>query len=195
MKQLNNRSIPMMHMFRLSASILQRIAYALPLISLLVGLMSCTQTATDENSKTVVTQEDIIVRFDRPDAAILRGVSVPAGKGYFFTSGLVAPVKNAEAAPGSYERYGNTYEQSIGILQRIQENLTEAGYGMEDVIFLRVYLAPDREGKIDWDAWFSAYGEFFNNSENPNKVARSTIGVFALANPDLLVEIEAVAAK
>lgn len=187
----------MINIFRLTSSNFRHNGFVLPLICLLalVGIVSCAQTETDENAKTAATQEDIIVRFDRPDAAILRGVNVPAGKGYFFTSGLVAPVKNAEAAPGSYERYGNTYEQSIGILQRIQENLQEAGYGMEDVIFLRVYLAPDREGKIDWDAWFSAYGEFFNNSENPNKVARSTIGVFALANPDLLVEIEAVAAK
>jgi enamine deaminase RidA (YjgF/YER057c/UK114 family) len=164
-------------------------------VLLLTGVVACTQPKTDDNTRATVTQEDIIVRFDRADAAILRGVSVPAGKGYFFTSGLVAPVKNAEAAPGTYERYGNTYEQSIGIMNRIKENLNEAGYGMEDVVFLRVYLAPDREGKIDWDAWFSAYGEFFNNADNPNKVARSTIGVFALANPDLLVEIEAVAAK
>lgn len=40
-----------------------------------------------------------------------------------------------------------------------------------------------------------SYGEYFNNEENPNKVARSTIAVYALANSDLLIEVEAVAAK
>ncbi|MGY6560207.1 MAG: RidA family protein [Nitritalea sp.] len=136
-----------------------------------------------------------IIRLDRPDASILRGVHVPAGKSYFYTSGLVAPVLNPEAEPGSEARYGDTYTQSIGILKRIQETLAEEDYGLEDIIFLRVYMAPDAEGEIDWQAWFKAYGEFFNTTENPNKVARSTVGVYALANPDLRIEIEAVAAK
>ncbi|WP_040670833.1 RidA family protein [Nitritalea halalkaliphila] len=144
---------------------------------------------------TSIEEAGEITRLDRPDASILRGVHVPAGKSYFYTSGLVAPVLNAEAEPGSPERYGDTYTQSIGILKRIQETLAEEDYSLEDVIFLRVYMAPDADGEIDWQAWFKAYGEFFNNTENPNKVARSTVGVYALANPDLRIEIEAVAAK
>lgn len=136
-----------------------------------------------------------IVRYDRTDAAILKGVFVPEGKSYYMTSGLVADVKQADAVPGTYARYGNTYEQSLSILEKIKATLQEAGYEMHDVVFLRIYLAPDKDGKIDWDSWFKAYGEYFNNDQNPNKVARSTIGVYALANPDLLVEIEAVAAK
>ncbi|HSJ67987.1 MAG TPA: RidA family protein [Anditalea sp.] len=136
-----------------------------------------------------------IIRYDRPDASILKGVYIPEGKEYFYTSGLVAPVLDQNAEQGSYDRYGNTYEQSIGILNRIKETLAEAKFKMEDVIFLRVYLAPDKDGKIDWDAWFKAYGEFFNNPENSNKVARSTIAVHSLANPALLIEVEAVAAR
>jgi enamine deaminase RidA (YjgF/YER057c/UK114 family) len=136
-----------------------------------------------------------IIRYDRPEASILKGVYIPEGKEYFYTSGLVAPVRDENAERGSYKRYGNTYEQSIGILNRIKETLAEADFKMEDVVFLRVYLAPDRDGKIDWDAWFGAYGEFFNNPDNPNKVARSTIAVHSLANPELLIEVEAVAAR
>lgn len=156
---------------------------------------SCSQQEGNVNNQQEEEQEDFIVRYDRPDASILRGVYIPEGKEYFYTSGLVAPVKDENAAPGTYARYGNTYEQSIGILERIKETIGEAGFTMEDVFFLRVYIAPDKNGQIDWDAWFKAYGEYFNNDQNPNKVARSTIAVFALANPDLLIEIEAVAAR
>lgn len=158
-------------------------------------LASCNQQEGKVNIQQVEEQEDFIVRYDRPDASILRGVYIPEGKEYFYTSGLVAPVKDENAEPGTYTRYGNTYEQSIGILERIKETIGEAGFTMEEVFFLRVYLAPDKNGQIDWDAWFRAYGEYFNNAENPNKVARSTIAVYALANPDLLIEIEAVAAR
>jgi len=157
-------------------------------IILMAVITSCQQTTQQEVSKD-------IIRYDRPESGILKGVYVPEGKEYFYTSGLVAPVKDENAEPGSYGRYGNTYEQSIGILERIKETIGEADFSMQDVIFLRVYIAPDRDGKIDWDAWFTAYGEYFNNEGNPNKVARSTIAVYALANPELLIEVEAVAAR
>lgn len=166
---------------------------SLLLIPIFAFLGSCM--VTTEKKESIEEKEEIIVRYDRPDAAILRGVYIPKGKEYFYTSGLVAPVKDENAVPGTYGRYGDTYEQSIGVLHRIKATIEEAEFTMEDVVFLRVYLAPDKEGKIDWDAWFKAYGEFFNNEGNPNKVARSTIGVHSLANKELLIEIEAVAAK
>ncbi|WP_194975563.1 RidA family protein [Aquiflexum lacus] len=163
------------------------------ILGLLISMISCT--VSTETKKESEPKEEFIVRYDRPDASILRGVYIPKGKEYFYTSGLVAPIKDESAPVGSIERYGNTYEQSLGTLKRIKETIAEAGFTLEDVFFLRVYLAPDQEGNIDWNAWFKAYGEYFNNEENPNKVARSTIAVYALANPDLLIEIEAVAAK
>jgi hypothetical protein len=51
-----------------------------------------------------------ITRYDRPEASILKGAQIAEGAQYFYTSGLVAPVKDADATPGTYERYGNTYE-------------------------------------------------------------------------------------
>lgn len=160
----------------------------IPLSILMILSFSCQRASETQENKS-------IVRYDRPDASILKGVYIPEGKEYFYTSGLVAPVKDENAEAGSYGRYGNTYDQSIGILERIKDTIAEADFTMQDVIFLRVYIAPDKNGKIDWDAWFKAYGEYFNNDENPNKVARSTIAVYALANPELLIEVEAVAAR
>lgn len=169
------------------------------LICALFSLLLVVACSVQIEDKAVEVSSDIknqeIVRFDRPDASILKGVKIPTDKLYFYTSGLVADLINPNAPVGKYERYGDTYQQSISILKKIQVTLKEGGFDLEDVFFLRVYLAPNKEGIVDWDAWFKAYGEYFNNEDNPNKVARSTIAVYALANPDLLIEIEAVAAK
>ncbi len=136
-----------------------------------------------------------VKRYDRSDASILRGVEIPEGASFFFSSGLVAPVLDESAQANTRERYGDTYTQSVGILNRIKELLTEAELSMSDVVYLRVYLVPDKvnNDEVDWSGWFKAYGEFFDNAENPTKVARTTIAIHSLANPDLLIEIEAVA--
>ncbi len=158
-------------------------------ILFLVILLSC-------NVEKSAKEKQNIIKYDMPESSILKGVYIPAGKELYFTSGLVAPVLNDSVEIGKYKRYGNTYEQSIATLKRIEETLKEADFSLKDVYFLRVYLAPDRStGEVDFDAWFKAYGEFFNNEQLKEKVARSTIAVHSLAHPDLLIEIEACAAK
>jgi len=130
------------------------------------------------------------------DAAspISSGVGVPAGRAYFWTSGTGAPVIKKEGTT-IYERYGDTYVQGAATLKALAALLEKQGLTMMDVVYLRVYVAPDaaKSGKPDFPAWFRAYGEVFNTKENPVKTARSTIGVAALANADWLIEIEAVA--
>ena len=125
---------------------------------------------------------------------ISSGVGVPAGRAYFWTSGTGAPVIKKDAT-SLYERYGDTYVQGAATLKALAALLEKQGLTMKDVVYLRVYVAPDagKGGKPDFPAWFKAYGEVFNTKENPVKTARSTIGVAALANPDWLIEIEAVA--
>jgi enamine deaminase RidA (YjgF/YER057c/UK114 family) len=121
------------------------------------------------------------------------GVAVPAGRASFWTSGITATVIKKDATT-IYERYGDTYVQGVSCLKNIQAVLAKQGLTLKDVVFLRVYVAPDatKSGKPDFPSWFRAYGEFFNNKENPAKTARTTIGVAALVNPDLLIEIEAL---
>jgi enamine deaminase RidA (YjgF/YER057c/UK114 family) len=122
------------------------------------------------------------------------GVGVPAGRAYFWTSGTGAPVIKKEAMT-TYERYGDTYVQSVATLKNLEAVLAKQGLTLKDVVYLRVYVAPDavKSGKPDFPAWFKAYGEVFNTKENPAKTARTTVGVAALVNPDWLIEIEAVA--
>lgn len=127
-------------------------------------------------------------------SSIASGVAVPAGRATFSTSGTVPSLLKADGAT-VYERYGDTYVQGVSCLQNIRQVLATQGLTLHDVVYLRVFIAPDAmtSGKPDFPAWFKAYGEFFNNPENPVKPARSTVGVATLVNPDLLVEVEAVA--
>ncbi len=125
---------------------------------------------------------------------ISSGVGVPAGRAYFWTSGTGAPMIKKDGAT-TYERYGDTYVQGAATLKSLAALLAKQGLTLKDVVYLRVYVAPDaaKSGKPDFPAWFKAYGDVFNTKDNPVKTARSTIGVAALANPDWLIEIEAVA--
>ncbi len=138
--------------------------------------------------------QEQVKRYDNPSAAILQGVEIPAGKKLFFTSGMVAPVLDSTSTD-VYKRYGDTYTQSINTLKRIEELLKKAGLGMKDIVFMRIYVAPDpnKDKTFDFAAWFKAYQVFFNNPQNPVKVARTTLGTAALVRPEMLIEIEAIA--
>ena len=122
-------------------------------------------------------------------------VAIPAGAAVVWTSGTVPGVADTSAAPDSRARYGDTRTQAISVLKAIEARLKEHGLGMKDVIYLRAYLVPDKEkgGTIDVQGWNEAYGQFFNNANNPVKTARSTVGVAALVNAAYLVEVEAFA--
>ncbi len=168
------------------------ITYPIEIIIFLLALSSCQQVQTAQKE---VKAPSTVVKYDNPASSILRGFELPADKKLFITSGLVSLPNDTTAAERTLERYGDTYTQSLGCLKRIEELLIEAGLSMSDVVFLRVYIAPDPQSndQHDFQGWFNAYGEYFNNEKNPTKGARSTIGVAALARPYLLVEVEAVA--
>ncbi|MFT6215921.1 MAG: enamine deaminase RidA (YjgF/YER057c/UK114 family), partial [Roseivirga sp.] len=133
-----------------------------------------------------------VIRLEREGSSILKGVKVPAGKSMYFASGMVTDVKDESKPEGDRARLGNTYEQSVSTLKRIADYLGEEGLSLKDVVAMKVYVAPDPENnnKPDFDGWFKAYGEYFGTAENPNKVARSTIGVFTLVDPNKFIEVE-----
>lgn len=168
----------------------KKFSYGFLLIALVVLFSHCQQ-ATEQHEHSAKK----VKRYDRSDATILKGVEISAGNAYFFSSGMVGLVLDTTAQLGDPQRYGDTYTQSIGALKRIEASLIEAGLSMKDVIKLNVYIAPDpaNGGTIDFTAWFRAYKEFFANEQNPNKVARTTLGVAALAREGLLVEVEVIA--
>ncbi|MCS6968913.1 MAG: RidA family protein [Cytophagales bacterium] len=143
-------------------------------------------------------QGQSVQRFDNnPNSPILQGVEIPAGKRWVHTSGIVAAVADSTAAPGTRQRFGDTYTQSISILKRIEGILKQADMDLSNVVFLRVYIAPDpyKGNQPDYNGWFEAYKLFFNHANNPIKVARSTLGVHSLVSADYLIEIEAIAVE
>jgi enamine deaminase RidA (YjgF/YER057c/UK114 family) len=126
--------------------------------------------------------------------SIASGVAIPANHAVFWTSGTV-PSEVKKDGTTVYERYGDTYTQAVSCLRNIEKVLATQDLTFKDVVYLRVYLVPDpaKENRPDYAGWFKAYGEFFNNAENPVKTARSTVGVQSLVHPDWLIEIEAFA--
>ncbi len=155
----------------------------------LAGFYSCEEGDDDDENNTHI---DEVIRFERAGSSILKGVKVPGDKAMYFASGIVANPKDESLAEGNRERFGNTYDQSVSSLKRIESYLSEEGLSLKDVVAMKVYVAPDPENgnKPDFQAWFQAYGEYFDNETNPNKVARSTIGVYQLVDPNKFIEIE-----
>ena len=126
--------------------------------------------------------------FGNPSSSISSGVAVPRYASYFFTSGLVP----RRLADGTYSP--STFDQAVDVLGRIQELLAEEGLSMSDVIYINAYLTADpATGAADYRGWFDAYGQFFNNEENPVKTARVTMEVAGLVLPEWRIEISAIA--
>ena len=156
----------------------------------LSGLLSVALALT-----TAAAPPDEITFSGPASSPISAAVAVPPGRALFMTSGTVPPVADESIPAGSTARFGDTKTQGISVLRAIESRLKEAGLGLKDVIYLRVYVAADKskEGKFDYPGWFEAYAQFFGTKENPVKPARSTVGVAGLVNPDWLIEIDAVA--
>ena len=158
-------------------------------ISSLAFLLSATFTYAQRP-----TSDDQVIYRGNPASPISASVTIPENKQYYLSSGTVAHIADSAAAPGTRDRYGDTKKQAISILKRLQQGLAEQGLDLGNVVFLRVYVAPDPlTGKPDFQGWFDAYGQYFGTEANPLRPARSTIGIAQLVNPDLLIEIEIVA--
>jgi enamine deaminase RidA (YjgF/YER057c/UK114 family) len=111
--------------------------------------------------------------------------------GMYWTAGMTAPVIKPDAAPD--ENRGDLSTQSRNTLARLKDNLTEAGLKLSDIVLVRAFLGPDKQGKFDFEAWDKAYGEFFKN-EKANKPPWTTVTTPAFAGRGALIEIEVVAA-
>lgn len=147
-------------------------------------------------SATSAVAGPIVRHTNPPPAIILSGVTVPAGAETLILSGqLASPIDPAKT--DSIEAFGDTKTQTISTFNKIKALLAKQGYTMSDIVKLTVFVAGDPKlgGKMDFAGFNAGYKEFFGTAENPNLVARSTVQVAALAGPNFLIEIEAIAAK
>lgn len=137
-----------------------------------------------------------ITRIAPETSPIAASVAVPPGATTVYISGALAAESNMAAPAGSVERYGDTETQTRSVLKRLAEGLAAQGMGPQDVVMMRVYLvAPPGAKAMDFAGMMKAYKEMFGTPEQPNKPARVTVEVAALAAPQFLVEIEVQAAK
>lgn len=136
-----------------------------------------------------------------PPGLILQAVTVPAGSETLYLSGMLAsPVDAAKAKPPAsltMDDFGDTKTQTISIFTKMKAALAARGYAMSDVVKLTVFVAADPKmaGRMDFAGFNEGFKAFFGTAGNPNTVARSTVQVAALAGPNFLIEIEAIAAK
>jgi enamine deaminase RidA (YjgF/YER057c/UK114 family) len=77
------------------------------------------------------------------------------------------------------------YQQTLFILNKIEQALNQAGATMQDVVRTRMFVT-DIEA---WEAVGRAHGEFFRDI----KPAATMVEVQRLIDPNLLVEIEVTA--
>lgn len=132
-----------------------------------------------------------------PKAAIASSVFVPSGYDTLYVSGMTPPVVDQAAPKGTKASFGDTKTQTLGVLQRLEDELKAHGFSFADVVQMRVYMVgdPDMGGKMDFAGMMAAYTTRFGTADQPNKPARVTSQVASLVGPGQLVEIEVQAAK
>jgi 2-aminomuconate deaminase len=129
---------------------------------------------------------------------VVPGKAVPRGRfphvkvsgGFAFVSGTSSRRVDNSIAGASVDSMG-TVEldirvQTRAVLENIRDVLSAVGAGLEDLVSVTTYLVSMN----DFKGYNEVYAEFFDES-GP---ARTTVAVHQLPHPQLLIEIQAVAA-
>ena len=105
--------------------------------------------------------------------------AVKAGS-HIYVSGTTATDKK-----GGIVGRGDPYRQTVQTIKNIERALKKGGATLQDVVRTRIYVTSME----DWKEVGKAHGEFFSEI----RPATSLVEVSRLIDPDMRVEIEAVA--
>ncbi|MFI6681977.1 RidA family protein [Kribbella sp. NPDC050470] len=129
---------------------------------------------------------------------VVPGKAVPRGRfphvkvvnGFAYVSGTSSRRPDNSIAGASVDPLGTVAldirEQTRAVLENIRDILAAVGAGLEDLVSVTTYLVSMN----DFGGYNEVYAEFFDES-GP---ARTTVAVHQLPHPQLLIEIQAVAA-
>ncbi len=131
-------------------------------------------------------------------AKLVEGKATPRGRfphvkvagGFAYVSGTSSRLPDNTIAGASVDEFGTTTldirVQTRAVLENIRDILEAVGAGLEDLVSVTTYLVSMN----DFGGYNEVYGEFFDET-GP---ARTTVAVHQLPHPQLLIEIQAVAA-
>ena len=126
--------------------------------------------------KTILLSSDVAT----PAGIMSQGVAVPVGR-MVFVSGQVA-----RGVDGQLVGRGDIRAQTRKVLENTRSVLNEAGATMDDVVKVTVFVTNLAE---HFSAIHEIRAEFFS-SDYP---ASTLVEISRLVDPDMLIEIEAVA--
>ena len=114
-------------------------------------------------------QAQEVRRAGAPDSPISASVELPQWSRLVYVSGTVPDPADADAPPGSVQRFGDTAAQTRSVLSKIEAQLREHDSSMEDVVMMRVFLvAPPGQARMDFAGMMTAYREFFGTEAQPH---------------------------
>ncbi|MFF1821105.1 RidA family protein [Kribbella sp. NPDC058245] len=115
---------------------------------------------------------------------------VKVSNGFAFVSGTSSRRPDNTIAGASVDELGTTTldirEQTRAVLDNIRDILQAVGADLTDLVSVTTYLVSMN----DFGGYNEVYGEFFDE----NGPSRTTVAVHQLPHPQLLIEIQAVAA-
>ena len=122
-----------------------------------------------------------------PDSGVLAGKARPRGAfphfrragDFIFVSGTSARRADDSIAGADIRT------QTRSVIENVRDILAAAGASLADVVEVSTFLVS----MDDFEGYNAVYGEFFGY-QGP---ARTTVAVAALPNPQLLIEIKAIA--
>jgi enamine deaminase RidA (YjgF/YER057c/UK114 family) len=114
--------------------------------------------------------------------AFTQAILIPAGARTLIIGG-----QNAVDADGRIVGKGDLGAQTARALENLQLCLKTAGATLEQLVQVKIYLAGDVDIRPGFAAWMAVWGT------RPNPPTVTGLRVHGLANPDYLVEIEAMA--